>query len=336
MDIKGGILKKVLFIGPRFYGFETHIEESIQKLGFDVDFYNEKPELNMIFRIYQKMPKNIFNKYLEKYYQNIINIEKEYDFVFIIRAEMMYERYIKVLREKQKKAKFIMYQWDFYENLPHIQSQIKYFDQVYTFDENDAKNFHLKLKPLFYTNNHKLYASAEKNNKYKISFIGSHHSDRFEFINKFKIVNKLDEKDFFYHLYRPKLSFIYNKFFTKNDIGRIKYKEVQSDILSEKNTIDILSQSEMILDIHHVKQAGLTIRSIEALGLKKKLITTNPLIKKYDFYDENNVCLISRKNPIIPAYFFDYKYRELDTKVYDSYHVDEWVKEFFKVDKICK
>lgn len=323
-------MKKVLFIGPKFYNFEIHIIKAIEKLNFEVDFYNEKPEVNMKFRIIQKMPKLFLDKYLDVYYKKIISTTKQYDFVFIIRAEMIKEKYFRILKKNQKNAKFIMYQWDFYDNLPNIKNQLQYFDKVYTFDANDAKNHNLILKPLFFTLDHKYKAKNSVKYIYKLSFIGSHHSDRFEFIKKFIKINNFSKKDFFYHLYRPKLSYIYNKYIARNDIGDITYKEIQSKVINDKETLEILNSSEMILDIHHVKQAGLTIRSLEALGLKKKLITTNPFIVDYDFYNENNICLIDRENPKIPEYFYKTAYEDVPDSIYNSYCVDEWVKDFFK------
>lgn len=327
-------MKKILFIGPKFYNFEVHIRKAIEKLNFEVDYYEEKPEVDIKFRLMQKMPKLFFDKYLDTYYKNIVLKTKQYDFVFVIRAEMINERYLKTLKQNQSKAKFIMYQWDFVANLPNLKSQIKYFDKIYTFDANDAKSFNFNLKPLFFTKEHIFKSQEKRENKYKVSFIGSHHSDRFEFIKLFQEINKLKKKDFFYHLYRPKLSYIYNKYIAKNNIGSIKYNELQSNVITEKETLDILNNSNVILDIHHVKQAGLTIRSLEALGLRKKLITTNPLITEYDFYNRNNIFQITRDNPYIPVEFFNREYQEIDTKVYNSYCVDEWVKEFFEMDRI--
>lgn len=325
-------MKKILFIGPKFYNFELHIESAIKKLNYDVDFFNEKPKLNIVFRIIQKMPRIFLDAYLDKYYSQLLNFNKKYDFIFVIRAEMIKSKYFKQLKEKQKKAKFIMYQWDFYDNLPNIESQIEFFDKIYTFDNNDAKRFGFILKALFFTTEHKKKSEEKSSNTYKICFIGSHHSDRFEFVKKFMKLNNLTQNDFFYHLYRPKLSYFYNKYFSKQNIGSITYKDLQSNIIEEKETMNYLHNSEIILDIHHIKQAGLTIRSLEALGLKKKLLTTNPLIVDYDFYHKDNVCIINRDNPIIPDNFLYTKYKEIDKNIYNSYCIDEWVKDLFLDD----
>ena len=53
--------------------------------------------------------------------------------------------------------------------------------------------------------------------------------------------------------------------------------------------MEIFSDSRCILDAPQAGQVGLTIRTIECLGAKRKLVTTNSDIKNYDFYNENNI-----------------------------------------------
>ena len=59
--------------------------------------------------------------------------------------------------------------------------------------------------------------------------------------------------------------------------------------------LDYYQKSKVILDINHPYQRGLTLRTFEALGAKK-IITTNQEIKKFPFYNENNVFVIDRTN----------------------------------------
>ena len=44
-----------------------------------------------------------------------------------------------------------------------------------------------------------------------------------------------------------------------------------------------------VVDVENPGQHGLTMRSIEIIGLKRKFITTNPDIVNYDFYNSNNM-----------------------------------------------
>ncbi|EEX2831637.1 glycosyltransferase, partial [Escherichia coli] len=70
------------------------------------------------------------------------------------------------------------------------------------------------------------------------------------------------------------------------------------------------------IDIHHPSQHGLTMRTIEAVGLNKKIITTNADIKKYDFYDPKDVYVYQSGDSKLPDVFLststtNFKNREM-------------------------
>ena len=89
----------------------------------------------------------------------------------------------------------------------------------------------------------------------------------------------------------------------------------------------MIYSSMAMLELRQKKQGGLSFRAIEALGMKKKLITTCMEIKEYDFYDENNILVISEDNPIIDVDFFKTPYKEIDKKTYEKYSLDSWVRQ---------
>jgi hypothetical protein len=322
----------VFFVGPRFHKFESHIVSAIKKAGFVVKFSNEKIDLqnSVLYRLMHKIPCKIRGYFFDSYVDTIINNSNESDLVLFIRGEFWKERHIDALKKKHPKALFVMYQWDFSENLPHLEEQLPFFDRIFTFDKNDAQHYGFELKPLFFTDAH---AKAKNNQseyplRYKVAFVGTHHSDRFEFVRKFAVVNGLGSDEFFYHLLRPKLSYLFSKYIARQNIGTIRYSDLQSTALSETETIAIMMSSECILDIHHEKQSGLTIRSLEALGLGKKLITTNPYVREYDFFNPDNICVIDRDNPLVPDSFLSRPYTPVPDSVYRKYNVHQWVREF--------
>lgn len=67
--------------------------------------------------------------------------------------------------------------------------------------------------------------------------------------------------------------------------------------LSEVN--ENLQNSKVLLDINRIGQSGLTFGVFESINLEKKLITTTADIKKYDFYNPNNILIIDDQNPDI-------------------------------------
>jgi spore maturation protein CgeB len=92
----------------------------------------------------------------------------------------------------------------------------------------------------------------------------------------------------------------------------------------------VFARSLSILDIQHPRQSGLTMRTFEALGSGKKLITTNPEIAEYDFFNSQNIRIIDRINPEIPEDFFKTPYLHPSQEVYSRHSISGWVDEIFK------
>lgn len=68
------------------------------------------------------------------------------------------------------------------------------------------------------------------------------------------------------------------------------------------------------------------MRTIEMIGLKKKLITTNKDIVNYDFYNENNILVVDRNNFKLDTDFINKPYQELDERIYKKYSLESWIK----------
>lgn len=84
------------------------------------------------------------------------------------------------------------------------------------------------------------------------------------------------------------------------------------------------------MDVQHPKQIGLTLRCLETLGAKRKLITTNQDIRNYDFYNPNNILVVDRNNPVVPNGFLNTPYTEVNKGIYDKYSITSWVKHILK------
>jgi hypothetical protein len=113
---------------------------------------------------------------------------------------------------------------------------------------------------------------------------------------------------------------IINKEFRKRKISDFRYEK-----LSSKEVEKIMKQSKCIVDAQYPKNTGLTMRTFETLGTRKKLITTNKDISNYDFYNKNNIMIVDRFNPIINKIFFETDYEDVDKFVYDEYYIDNWM-----------
>jgi len=89
--------------------------------------------------------------------------------------------------------------------------------------------------------------------------------------------------------------------------------------------VDYICASRCVIDINRPGQKGLTMRSIEALGAQRKLITTNEDVSSYDLYNGTGVRIVDRNEPTIDAAFLESNERPFDDVVRMRYSVRNWV-----------
>ena len=125
------------------------------------------------------------------------------------------------------------------------------------------------------------------------------------------------------------LLFIYNKLFVEV-FKKAKYKEFNYHSLSEKETVKTIENSKIVFDICNKNQVGLTMRTIEALGSQRKLITTNKDIVNYDFFDKNNIYVFDLESFEIPSAFLETEYHEINENIYKKYSLSSWINTIFE------
>ena len=130
---------------------------------------------------------------------------------------------------------------------------------------------------------------------------------------------------FFRYLYlQAKWLFWIYRLFNRNFRGAVPH-EFKYVPMPKSEVLSTFFRSLAVLDIEHPKQRGLTIRTLEALGAGRKLITTNGLVRNYDFFTEANILIIDRSRLSIDNSFFDSPYERIDPAVYDRYRLRTWI-----------
>lgn len=314
--------KRILLFSQYFFGYENKIAKKYRDVGAEISLYDEMSVKKSFDRALLKISPQIFMKRTEDYYLDILNKEKkvDYDFVLFIDCEMPTVNIIKKYREAFSKAKFCLHMWDSVQNLPGVMTKFDLFDRISTFDRRDAEKYHIVFRPLFFCDEYRNVIKVEEP-KYDLSFIGTIHSDRYAIIEGIKesSVNFYTypylQSKFIYHFYK----------LTKREFKRTKADDFKYEKISSTEIARVVNESKAVLDVQHPKQSGLTIRTIEMLGMKKKLVTTNQDIINYDFYNPNNICVIDRKNPVIPDGFYASDYMQLNDEMYEFYSIDRWI-----------
>ena len=321
--------ENIIIIGPNDYGICDEIIKKLKKNIKNVYFIDEVPSLGLVFfnRILYRLPSIFFNNLLKLYFKkklNLVNQNKIHK-VLIIRGRYLSKDLLEYIFNKIEVDKKTMYQWDSSKNLPLLEQQIDLFDNVYTFDKNDAINFKLKYQPLFIRES-VINTKLEKSVDYDISFICSLHSDRGSLVKNLLNLNKSLFKVNFVSLYMPFLTFIYRKATGSKVTNNLSIKDISFQQVDISKCLNIFNKSKVILDINQPNQTGLSLRVFEAIGLQKKLITTNKEIKNHNFYNKNNFYVLDRSDLRIDSQFPELDFVKLDDHIYDEYTLESWIK----------
>ncbi len=322
--------KKVLLIAPVFFDYYKAMLMTLEKMGYDAEYLCDAPSNSNVSKAIGRINKKFIYHAAEKYFDEAVRKKvpaDRFDIVLVVggmtfafTTEMM-----KQLRQMQSKARFILYQWDSEKNLPYSVGIHPYFDAIYTFDRQDAlRDTKYKLLPLFYTDNYKRVSDMEQKDLYDCMYVGTAHPFKYRDINT--ICESLDvPKDRLYvrHYMPSQLKFWYQKV-TSPVFRHAKQAEMCWDKVSEQELMEVMASSKCVLDAPQEGQTGLTIRTIECLGAKRKLITTNPEIVHYDFYDPKNIW-VYEDGKALEKDFFVAPYKELPEEIYQKYSIRSWL-----------
>jgi hypothetical protein len=184
--------------------------------------------------------------------------------------------------------------------------------------------------PLFFSEKYEnIGKNTGKDYRYDFCFVGTAHPKKYKFIKIMsEQLKKVYPKQFIYYFFPSKIVYYYRKLknpeFKNAKISEFHFKPVNGIEMD-----NLISESRCILDSAQEGQLGLTIRVLEALGAKKKLITTNKDVINYDFYKKENIYIydgVFDYNSV----FFNSDYVELDDKIYQKYSLRSWIHELLK------
>ena len=320
--------KRILFFSAHLFGYQNDIRLAMESVGAIVDYYDERPANNFLVKGVIRINRNLLAGYINHYYNKIIKetLQKEYDYVFFIKGESISASRLKQFHPE---ANFIIYHWDSIANNSNAQNLLPYFDRVFSFDKIDCERLGLHFLPLFYTPDYANIPYYDKEIKYDMLFVGTTHSDRY------KLVKRIEEQiikmgglclTWFYFpskilYYKMKIQ---NSYLRQIPVHTFHFKPMSKELL-----LQLYAGSRIIIDVQHPKQTGLTMRCIETLGAKRKLITTNYYITEYDFYNPDNILVVDRNLPYVPEKFLNEPYRDTPKEIYESYSIKNWLSSIF-------
>lgn len=315
--------KNILLISPDMFGYYKIISAAIARKGFNPIWLNQLPSTSVLSRIFFRLFPSIANRLANPYYSYELGKIDHVDRILIIKGEGVSEATIAKMRARYPEAVIVLYLWDSLANSSGALEKIRLCDAAYSFDPVDCDSTEaLEHLPLFHS---KDMRTTIYNPRFA-AFIGTLHSERYQLIRGLadKIEQVTGVAPFLYFYYPNYVLFFILKLM-KRSFREVRWADMHFEPLHREQYDTINSNAGIVLDICHRKQTGLTMRSIEALGDGKKLITNNKALLSYDFFRPENCYVIDGELGENFGAFLNGPYQPIQEEVVAKYHIDSWL-----------
>lgn len=291
------------------------------------DLYNN---VNAFTKIIKKLHEHLPIPYKEIWYRSWKKRIKDYDVIIVFDA-LRGRDVIEYIHKMNPSARIIIYYINKFRNGAKNDPE-NYKDlpcELWSFDKNDCERVQMHHSPFCYDD----VFSDEENKQafYNKEATGQDVYDAFFVgVDKNRLSTLLKVKKLL-ESYQYKTKIILRK--AKN----VVYKNLTDEeryILTEQGikyneVIKYIHQSKCIIEIEDIGQNGLTLRPMEAIFFKKKLITDNHDIMKYDLYKQENTFILGHDVEERLATFLDSPYEPVDEEIIRQYTWEAWLDRFF-------
>lgn len=313
----------ILLIGIGFYDYEHSIATRLRERGAQlVVFQDQPPEFQSgLRRLLQLNTEAV----VARHEQRILEAAQlqSFDQVLVIKAVGLRLPFLKTLRAALPKSEFILYQWDSLARLEGIEDRLPLFDRVLTFDRKDAlARPEMAFRPLFFRDIPP--STGTEKQDIDVAFVGWLHSDRLESARRMQAEAKALGLSTFVYLYTGWLTWL-------KLLLRGQARNVHPRTLPYEQLLTINRRARCIYDLPHALQTGLTMRTIETLGMSKKLFTTAQDVVNYDFYCPDNVRVVHLPETGLDRDFVISVSTPIDPVILRRYSLDAWLDDVLAV-----
>jgi len=317
---------RVLLIAPKFFGYENEIVAELSRLQMHVDMLPDRPFDRPFSKAVMRFRPELGRRACYRFFSEGVRQfgRSEYAIILVVQGEGVTADTLADLRASYPGAKMVFYTWDSLKNKPFARQNLGRYDHCSTFDPVDAKTYGMACRPLFYSPGFDREASTDY--AYDVSFIGTIHSDRYRVINALSRQLPSDARSFMYLYLQAPWVYDVRRLFTNTIVGASR-EEFQFRPLSKGVVQETFFASRAVIDIEHPNQNGVTMRTIEAIGSRRKMITTNATVRNYDFYDPRNIQIIDRANPQLDQNFLRTPYSDIPQATRQKYSLCQWVRD---------
>lgn len=319
--------RRILFIHISTFGYEISISDLMRQSGATVVSHSDRPYGSSFFkavlRLMPRLGKAISSRHHIRWLHSLA--DQSFDAVFVLKGEGLSPSFLSSLRDRFPSIPFILYLWDSLRNTASAQSNLPFFNYVFSFDRADCESIPgLLYRPLFFTES---YRRVDPEPGSGLFFLGTLNGDRPRVIQRVQQASASIGEFLDYWLFQRSsvefnLRWLLDRSLRNLDRARIISKPMSSAEIAKR-----YSSARAILDIQHPLQSGMTMRTFEVLASGKKLITTNARIAEEPFFDCRRILIIDREAPVIPRDFLAEPIPPISEEFLEKYGLAGWTRE---------
>lgn len=241
------------------------------------------------------------------YNKKLLHLEKDTILVFDSSITLDFIRWLK---KNKSESRIIFWYWNpVKESLDPCKITGV---EKWSYSPSDCKKFDMRYNTTFYFRRTNLNACPSEG--YDIFFVGK---------DKGRIEQLLIYQQTF-----EQLGLETNFYIVPDNWYQLKMNCKYRPAISYEVVLDNIMRSKAILDFYTDTTTGLSLRPMEAMFFKKKLITNYTEIANYDFYNKDNVFILGKDEITNLKSFIDSPYVELDEEVLKRYTFESWLDRF--------
>lgn len=321
-------MARILLIAPSFFGYRDRVAEELRRQGHEVDVADDRPSEGVAFRSVAKVAPGLLSGAVARHASALRGriAEGGYGHVaYLGGMTFLFTRgQLARMRAAAPRAAFTAYLWDSLANSPRIAGCLDLFDRVLSFEPGDCRPGGPELRPLFYSGSYSgLPLEPEGGFEWDACFVGSvHQPSKFQAVDA--MARSLRERGLrvFTYYYMPSRSAAVLR---RARCAPYRGVELSYEPLPAARVAEVYSRSKAVLDSPQAGQSGLTMRTLEAVGARRKLVTANADVLGYDFALPGDVAVWSPDGEV-GRDFFDRPYEPLRGSVYDGYSIGSFAR----------
>ena len=302
--------KKTLIIKPNINDFEKYFSKNMQRDNVDVFDYlkpfiiYENKYINMVFKVIRRLDLfiPIYEKFFGDWWKNMPYYERVIVFDYFATPQMM-----RRIKKRYPNVDLILWAWN---TAPENIEEFKKYCTVYCFDHASCEKWGLNYNTQFYFETKEDKWKQEKKSVY---FIGA---DKGRYDNLCKVATVLENNGISYKFEILSSNNIQNE----NDTITILQKPKDYEYIIQQ-----IKKSACILEIVKDGQDGISLRALEALFFRKKLITNDTKIREYDFYKKKNIFILGVDQIEELNVFINEPYEEVPNDIKKEYTYEMWL-----------